>query len=144
MFEFKNNITIDRAPQEVFDIVSDPSSDAKWRSSNISAKWTSEGPVGVGSRKQPVDKFLGRKLESTVEVTAWDPPNQLGWKLVDSPVEYDLNILLAAEGNSTNLVFNGKIEMGGFFKLAEGLAGKQLEKQIISDFKSLKDYLEAN
>jgi hypothetical protein len=36
----------------------------------------------------------------------------------------------------------GQAEMGGFFKIAEGLAGRQLEKQIEKDLAGLKRALE--
>jgi len=143
MFAFENKITIERPQQEVFDFISDPANDSKWRDSAVSAEWTSDGPVGVGSTQRSVDKLLGREIESTSEVTVWDPPNQFGWKSIDSPMPYDLKISLVPEGSGTQLTFSGQAEFGGFFKLAEGLVGKQMEKQMANDFKSLKKFLES-
>ncbi len=37
---------------------------------------------------------------------------------------------------------DGQAEFGGFFKMAEGLVGKQLEKQLDTDFNGLKRALE--
>ncbi len=41
------------------------------------------------------------------------------------------------------MVGRGKGEFGGFFKLAEGLVGKQAEKQSESDLAALKLLLES-
>lgn len=143
MYTFEKSIFINLPQQEVFDYVTDPANDQKWRPSSVSAQWTSEGPVGVGSTQHTVDKFLGRNLESDTEVTVWDPPNEFGWKSVGGPIPFELSIKLKAEENGTQMSFSGQAELGGFFKLAEGLAGKQMEKQIDSDFQNLKKVLEA-
>jgi uncharacterized protein YndB with AHSA1/START domain len=143
MYKFENEIFINLPPQEVFDYLTDPANDAKWRGSAVSAEWTSEGPVGVGSTQHSVDKFLGRKIESTSEVTFWDPPNQYSWKSLDGPIPYELTIKLTPKDDGTQLSFGGQAELGGFFKLAEGLAGNQMVKQIKGDFENLKDVLEA-
>lgn len=142
MYSFERDIFINRPQQEVFDYVSDPGNDTKWRSSSISAEWTSEGPVGVGSTQHSVDKFLGRELESTAEVTVWDPPHKFGWKSTSGPIPFDLMLKLESKDNGTLLTFGGSAELGGFFKLAEGLAGKQMEKQVYADFENLKKVLE--
>ena len=49
---------------------------------------------------------------------------------------------LAAEGGGTRLTIQSSAELGGFFKLAEGLVGKQLDKQMKSDFMALKNVME--
>jgi hypothetical protein len=59
-----------------------------------SAVWASEGPVGVGSLLRSVDKLMGRKIESTCKISAWDPPNEYGQKAVGGPVP----VALAASG----------------------------------------------
>ena len=97
----------------------------------------------MGSTQHSVDKFLGRNIESDSEVTVWDPPNEYGWKSVGGPIPFELSIKFTTEENGTKLSFSGQAELGGFFKLAEGLAGKQMEKQIDGDFNNLKDVLEA-
>ena len=40
---------INRPLQEVFDFITNPANSAQWQSGTESAKWASEGPVGVGS-----------------------------------------------------------------------------------------------
>ncbi len=143
MYTFEKNIFINMPQQEIFDYLTDPANEQKWRKSSISAEWTSEGPIGVGSTQHSVDKFIGRKMESDSEVTVWDPPNEFGWKSVGGPVPFELSLKFTPEGDGTQVNFSGQAELGGFFKLAEGLAGKQMEKQIEGDFNNLKKVLES-
>jgi carbon monoxide dehydrogenase subunit G len=142
MIKFEKRYYIDRPKQEVFDFVTDPANDTKWRDSASSAEWISEGPVGVGSTQRSVDKFLGRKIELTTEVTAWDPPNKYGLKTLSGPVPTESTITFESEGSGTQLTINGQVEFGGFFKMTEGLVGKQVEKQLDTDFNGLKRVLE--
>ncbi len=144
MITFEKSLFINHPPQEVFDFVSNPANDTEWRNSAESAEWVSEGPPGVGSTQHAVSKFLGRKIDSTVEITAWDPPNRYGQKVVSGPVPFEVTIKFEPKENGTQLTIGGDAEFGGFFKMAEGLVGKQLEKQIDTDFNALKLVMEAD
>lgn len=142
MYKFEKSIYINRPQQEVFDYIADPANDAAWQGSSEGSEWTSEGPAGVGSTLRSVNKFMGRKIEGISEVTAWDPPNRYAQKTVGGPVPFELEVLFAPKDSGTQLTITGEAELGGFFKLAEGLVGKQLEKQIDSDLQALKLLLE--
>lgn len=142
MIEFSKSFHIERPQQEVFDFMADPANDTKWRDSAVSAEWESEGPIQVGSKVKTVDKLMGREIESTAEVTAYDPPHKFGQKTIGGPMPFEFTVTLEPENSGTRLTMAGQAEVGGFFKLAEGLVGKQLEKQIETDFKGLKKLLE--
>lgn len=142
MVTFTQTFQIERPQEEVFDFLADPANDTKWRDSAVSSEWLTEGPTAVGSQLKSVDKLMGRKIESTSEITAYDPPNKYGQKTLGGPVPFEFSITLEPEGSGTKLTMDGQAEVGGFFKLAEGLVGKQLEKQIETDFNGLKRVLE--
>lgn len=142
MFDFKKSVQINRSPDEVFEFMSDPSNDPKWRDSAVSSEWISEGPTQVGSRFKSVDRILGREIEAISEVTKWNPPHRYGQKSAEGPVPFELDITLEPDDGGTRVTLVGQAEMGGFFKIAEGLAGRQLEKQIEKDLAGLKRALE--
>ncbi len=143
MYKLEKTISVNRSQQEVFDFVSDPANATQWNSGIETGEWTSEGPVCVGSTRREVGKFLGRKLESTSEVTVWDPPNQTSFKSVGGPFPFEATYKFEPKENGTLLTVSGTAEFGGFFKLAEGLVGKQMTKQFDADFATLKRVLEA-
>jgi carbon monoxide dehydrogenase subunit G len=143
MIEFEQEIFINRPQGEIFDFVSNPANDSQWQSGAEAGEWSSDGPAGVGSTVNSAVKFMGRRIESTLEITSWDPPNQYGQKAVTGPVPFEMTISLAPREGGTHLTLNGQAEFGGFFKVAEGLVGRQLKKQMESDLKSLKALLEA-
>ncbi len=143
MFTYEKSIFIDRPQQEVFDFLSNPANDPQWRSSVESAEWISEGPPGVGSTQRVVSSFLGRKLDATGEVTIWDPPLQIGLIVVSGPIPWESTMTLEPKENGTQLTVYGQGELGGFFKMAEGLVGKQAKKAADTEFDALKHLLEA-
>ena len=144
MYTFEKTIFINCPQQEVFDFVTDLANDAQWQSGVKLSEWTSDGPPTVGSTHKVVRNLLGRKVEATMEVTSWDPPNQWGNKSVGGPVPFEGTQKFEAKNGGTQITLTAQAELGGFFKLAEGLVGKQLEKQMETMLAALKTLLEAD
>jgi carbon monoxide dehydrogenase subunit G len=142
MYQFDKSIFIARPQQEVFDFVTDLSNDAKWQSGIESVERESGGPIGAGSTWHYKIKFMGRKIDTRMDMTSYEPPSQASIKSADGPIPFENNISLESKEDGTQLSIKGQAEIGGFFKLAEGLVGKQFEKQMDSDLKNLKALLE--
>ncbi len=143
MFKFNKSIMINRPQQEVFDFVTDLSNDSKWQSGIVSVERTSDGPIGAGSTWGYKLKFLGREMEAEIELTSYEPPNLASVKSINGPVPFENTYQFESNGNGTQMTFSGQAEIGGFFKMAEGLVGKQFEKQMEADGVALKKLLEA-
>jgi carbon monoxide dehydrogenase subunit G len=144
MFEFENSIFINRPPQDVFNVITDPAKQSHWQNMVESAEWTSNGSVGVGSTMKVVARFLGRKIETEIQVTDWEPPHQINLKGINGPYPMEVTNKLEPQGEGTLLTYMSRAEFGGFFKLAEGMVGKQLQKQIYANNESLKLLMESN
>jgi uncharacterized protein YndB with AHSA1/START domain len=144
MAEFTVTTFINRPPNEVFDFVSDPANGSKWQSSTQSSEWTSDGPVGVGSTVRSISRMLGRDMEMDLEVTEWVPPKLWGQKGNSGPMKFVNTNKFESKDGGTLLVQNFQGEVGGFFKVAESLAIKQLQKMVETDGKALKMLLEAS
>ena len=144
MFEINNSIFINRPPQDVFNAITDPTKLSIWQSMTEAAEWSSNGDLGVGSTMRVVARFLGRKIESDIEVTAWEPPHRVDYKFVNGPYPAQVSNTLEPQGEGTLLTAVSHGEMGSFFKLAEGLVARQLQKQIDANNESLKLLMESN
>ena len=144
MDTLENIVIINRPQQEVFHFVSNPANTSQWSSTTKAAEWTSGGPAGVGSTWHQIDKFLGRKLDSTIEVTIWAPPNQFGYKVVSGQAEgSERMIRLEPQATGTRLTSTFQGEIGGIFKIAKGLVLKQAKKQSDAEHDALKLLLES-
>jgi carbon monoxide dehydrogenase subunit G len=144
MFETENSIFINRPPQDVFNIITDPAKQSLWQSMTELAEWSTNGSHGVGSTQRVAARFLGRRIESEIEITAWEPPHRVDYKFVNGPYPAEVSNTLQPQGEGTLLKAQSQGEMGSFFKLAEGLVARQLEKQLTTNFESLKLLMESN
>ena len=143
MIKIEKSVLINRPQQEVFDFVTDLSNDSKWQASIETVRQISDGPTGVGSTFRYETKLLGRKSETEIQLTSYDPPNGASVKGINGPVPFENTYKFETQNGGTLLTFTGQAEIGGFFKIAEGLAGKQIEKQMDADAAALKNLLEA-
>jgi uncharacterized membrane protein len=143
MFTVERSISINRPRQEVYDFTADPSNLPKWQSQILSAEWSSEGPHGVGSTCRSVALFMGREMEITSQITMMDPPNQQAFKTVGGPVPTEGGFKFDQDGNGTKITMFGRLDPGGFLKLVEGMAKKQIENQFVTNLEALKHLLES-
>jgi len=143
MASFTVTTFIDRPPQDVFDFATDPANAAQWQSGAESARWSSEGPVRVGSTVHSVGRLLGREMVIDAEITEWNPPDVSGMKFSTGPMKVENSNRFESKDGGTLLTQHFEGEIGGFFKIAEGLAIKQVQKTIEKDGKTLKRLMEA-
>ncbi|UCH59176.1 MAG: SRPBCC family protein [Anaerolineales bacterium] len=143
MVKLESKVFINRSPQDVFDYINEPSNSPNYQSGTKSASWTSDGPIGVGSTWKTTANLLGREMEAEMQITDWQPPSQTTFKAISGPIPVEVTAKVEPQEGGTLLTFSGKVELGGFFKLAEGLAAKQLENQMNADNQRLKKLLES-
>jgi uncharacterized protein YndB with AHSA1/START domain len=136
------DLTIGRRPEEVFAYLEDPEKVSQWQGWAVEIKQETEGARGVGTRFRDVRKFLGRKIDSTVEFTEYEPPQRLGLKVSAGPIPFRVRQTLEPVGEGTRVSVHAEGEPGGFFKLAEPLVMKAVERESKKDFKTLKTLLE--
>jgi uncharacterized membrane protein len=143
MIKVENSVVINRPVDEVFEFVSNIENLPQWAGPVLEAKQTSDGPIGVGTTQTQVAQFLGRRIETSHEVTEYEPNKKLSTKTTSGPLPMEVHYILepAEEGTRVSLV--GNVDAGGFFKLAEPIVGRMLNRQTASDAANLKDLLEA-
>jgi uncharacterized protein YndB with AHSA1/START domain len=72
----EHTVVIKRPVEEVFAFVTDPNNDPLWQMTILGTEQTSEGPVDVGTTLRNTAKFLGRRIETTMEATENEPPRR--------------------------------------------------------------------
>ena len=142
MITVEETIVVERPIEEVFAYLTDPARVPEWQSSALEAHLEGEGPMRAGSRVLEKRKFLGRQMDSTMEVLEYEPPNRFTIKASSGPVPFEVtNTLTAAEGGTRiNAVLEG--EPGGFFRLGEPLVARAVVRELRHNLETLKDVLE--
>ena len=137
------SVVIERPVEEVFAFATDPENEPLWQSTSLETEQTSGGPVGVGATFRNTSKFLGRRIETTYEVTENEPPRRQCLRVTSGPIPGSGCYLLEPAEGGTRFTQRFEAEIGGFFRLAEPLVGRAIRRQMEADMATLKDLLEA-
>jgi uncharacterized protein YndB with AHSA1/START domain len=143
MRKIEASIVISRPVEEVFAYLANPENDSQWQSAVVESGFLGEGPMAVGAKTREVRKFMGQRMESEAEITAYEPNAKIAFKSTSGPVQYEIRSSFEPVDGGTKLTIVAEADTGGFFKLAEGLVVRQFEKELRADLARLKDILEA-
>jgi len=123
MLKLKTSAVINRSIEEVFEFVANTENDMMWQSDVLEAKDTSEGPIGVGHTYKQTFQFLGRRLESTYEVTEFEANRKFIFKNTAGPIPIEGGFTCepVPEG-ATKITLNPKT-VGNQFIQPEGFTG---------------------
>jgi len=136
-----SSIVIDRPPDEVFAYATDPAHTPEWQSSALET--SVDGPLQAGATGREVRKFLGRRMESTMRIEAYQPPRRFALQVTSGPVPFHVEQTVEPEGAGSRVYAVIEGEPGGFFKLAEPLVERAVRRELEGNFATLKDILEA-
>jgi carbon monoxide dehydrogenase subunit G len=126
-------IEIARTPEEVYAFLTDVANLPEWQSGVRSAELQDRRIVETRS-------FLGRELQTTLEVVEQEEPRLFTLKALDSPVPFTVrHELEAVDGGATRLRVVADGDVPGF---ASGLIAQRAKRQFRKDFARLKELLE--
>ena len=146
MGTFTVSVFINSPQQDVFDFLSHAENFQRWIPLMQSAAWTSSGELGVGTTGRGVVKMAGREMELLLEITRWDAPGLLGFKILNVPFPLEATeyvYRLDPEEGGTRLTLDGEIEMVRFLRFAGGWMGRMYVKSNGQELNNAKQLLEA-
>lgn len=142
MIRVETSVHIDRPSEEVFAFIANFENNPLWQSGQVEARFTSEGPLRVGSTYDQVAKFLGRQIVSTFEVLEYEPGRMVKAASTEGsfPITFTRMVEPAGDGAAVSAVIEG--DASGFFKLAEPLLARMVQRSVDSDYGNLKRIME--
>jgi uncharacterized membrane protein len=142
--KLEHSVVINLPLSEVFSFAGDLENDGQWIAGRVEAQRSGSNPTSAGSRFTQVNKFLGRRIESTVEVTEYEPNHKVRSKSISGPVTFTEYRLFEPAGGGTRLTIVLEAETtGGLFKLADPIVTRMASRQMQGDLANLKDLLES-
>ncbi len=143
MVRVEDSIVVARPIEEVFAYLTNPETIPEWQGSALEARLEGEGPMRAGSRVIETRKFLGRRLESSMEVAEYEPPRRFAIQASSGPVPFKATNSLSEVDGGTRIDAVIEGEPGGFFRVAEPLVVRAVERELRSNLATIKDLLEA-
>jgi hypothetical protein len=143
MIKNEMSIIFHRPVQEVFDFISDFKNGPQWQVGLQGVGRITEDPLGVGTRFTSVRKFMGRKMESGIEFTAFELNKKLAIKSYSGSSPFKQTFLFEEipGGTLINTVF--ELELGGIMNLAEPLIAPAVRREMKTDFDNLREIIES-
>ena len=143
MIKNEKIITINRPIKEVFAYVSDLKTGSQWQSGLLEVRRVTEGPAGVGTQYTSARKFLGKRVESGIEFTTYEPDKKLVFKSISGPSAFEESFLFESTPEGTRITTVLELQTGGLMGLADPLILSGLKRDMDTDFGTLKDVLES-
>jgi carbon monoxide dehydrogenase subunit G len=138
----EHTVRIDRPPTDVFSYLTDVERAPEWQSSAIEV--SAESELSVGARIKEIRNFLGRRAESTLEVTEYEPARRFSLRVVSGPLPFEVRHALTPAGDGTQLDWVVEADTSRFPKLAVRMMAGNAERQFKGDLERLKRVLEDN
>ena len=143
MINFSLNARIYRSLKQVFSFVTKPENDFQWQYGTLASKQVSKGEMGLGSLFRTIGHFMGRRVESTYEVTEFEPNKKFGFKSLSGPMHSHTLYTFEVIDGSTRMNIATQASPGDLFKTADVIVEKKVKKQYRENLAILKDVLEA-
>lgn len=143
MAHAENEITINRAPEDVYAFLADGLNNPKWRSGvqAISLKSGASGTVGSVYR-QSLAGPGGRSIDGDYEITAAEPGRLLGFRVVAGPARPTGAYHLSQSPDGTRVRFTLDLQPKGLMKVLGPMVQRTMETEV-SQLAHLKAVLEA-
>jgi ligand-binding SRPBCC domain-containing protein len=143
MMKFKHIEVINRPVEEVFSFLSNFANNSQWEPGILESKQVSPAPMGAGTQLMDVRKVMGRKVETTYEVTAYEPNKRFAIKSTSGPVRVKASYSFEPVDGGTRVTDAAEFETSGFFRLLQPIFALTVKKQMKANFAKIKQVLES-
>jgi uncharacterized protein YndB with AHSA1/START domain len=138
-------VEVSAPPSKVFDYVADVSRHGEWGSADDHMKATAEkpGPPAVGSRYKADGLLNGKANQSTVTITAMEPPKRLAFDAEDSNSVFHHEFTFSPAGGGTRVERHVTMTKGPFyFPLVLSIFKSTVQKNYNGAMSNLKAKME--
>jgi uncharacterized protein YndB with AHSA1/START domain len=137
----EHTVVIHRPSPDVFAYLTDVERLPEWQSSAMEVY--AEGELRVGTRVKEIRTFLGRRAESILEVTEYEPDRRFSLRVLTGPLPFQVRHTLTPEDGGTRLDWVGEADTSRFPRLAVRMVARAVEGQFKADLERLKRRLES-
>jgi uncharacterized protein YndB with AHSA1/START domain len=140
LLRVEHTVRIGRPPADVFRYLTEVERAPEWQASAVEV--SAEGEISEGTRIREIRNFLGRRAESTLEVTEYEPGRRFSLRVLSGPLPFEVRHALAPDGEGTRLDWVVEADTSHFPKLAVRMMAGTAERQFKADLERLKRVLE--
>lgn len=136
-----SSTTINKPVEAVFNLVTQPENAKNMQPGILDIKVTPPGPLAAGSMLHYTTEVMGRKYESAVQVSAYEPNKKWATKTTGVPRPMETVYAFEAAGAGTKLTISTEL-VGGYPAAAEGTVKAQWQKTLDESCARIKQMAE--
>jgi polyketide cyclase/dehydrase/lipid transport protein len=136
-----SNITINQPADKVFTYVVSVENHKAWQAAILDAKLTPPGPPALGSIYHYTTDVLGRKYESQMQISGFEPNKKWAVKTMGVPRPVETVYQFEPAGAGTKLTISMELT-GGYPAAAEGMVKQQMQKSLDEQCHRIKQMVE--
>src|SRR3954466_10500242 len=136
-------IVIDLPLDRVAGYAADPSNAPRWYVNISSVRWQTPAPMAVGSRREFVAPFLGRRLAYTYEIVEFVPGERLVMRTAQGPFPMETTYTWEPVGpGNPRMPLRNRGGPAGFGRIAAPVMAAAMRRANDKDLAKLKRILE--
>ena len=129
--------------KRVFDFMSTPENDFQWQYGTLASTQVSEGAAKVGTFFRSIGHLMGHRIQSTFEVTEYEPNRKYAFKSLSGPLLSHTSYAFELADGSTKINVTTRASVINLLQMDDGVLEKKLKKQLKENLAMLKNILEA-
>ena len=139
MTKIERSIVIDQSVHDVFAFTHDLAKSPLWQSTLV--ELNTDAPMRVGTRWREVRRFLGKRIETVIELTEYEPNRHSAITMVSGPIPLSGTFALEPVDGATRFTVTGELDAHGFFKLAEPVFARLATRELEANLNQLGQLL---
>jgi carbon monoxide dehydrogenase subunit G len=141
MATVSSSVSINQPVGKVFAYVTSVENHKAWQPGILEAKVTPAGPIAVGSTYHYTTEVMGRKMETQMQVSAFEQNKKWAVKTTGVPRPVETVYLFEAVGNTTKVTISMDLT-GGYPAAAEAMVKQQMQKNLDDQGNRIKQMVE--
>lgn len=140
-FEFNEHIA--RSPQDVFEVLSNPTKATEFLDNITGSRKLTDGPIAVGTMFREIRLVDGKEASADLLVSAYEPNTHVGISTEAEGIKVEYHYHLSPEGGGTRLTWTCELQASGLRKMILPMVAGIMKKEDGDHLRRLKTYLEA-
>ena len=121
MINLNNSTMIYRPVKQIFDFMSTPENDFQWQYGTLTSARLAEDANNKGTFFRSIGHLMGRRVESTYQVTEYEPNRKYGFKSISGPLHSQTSYTFELANGSTRINISTQANVVNFFQVNEGI-----------------------
>ena len=142
MIQINSSTLICQPIKRVFEFISTPENDFQWQYGTLASTRLPGQILGPGACFQSVGNFMGLRVQTTFEVTEYEPSTRYGFKSLSGPLQSFTSFTFEIAKGYTQVKLSMQANLTNMVELSENVLEKKMKRQFKENLAMLKNILE--